>query len=654
MCGIFGKVAADGVQRETLERMATVLRHRGPDDVGHYLADNVGLGNRRLSIIDLQGGHQPITNEERSLWLVYNGEIYNYAELRRQLEAQGHRFGSDTDTEVIVHLYEEQGPDCVHRLEGMFAFAVWDVRRKRLFLARDRLGQKPLYYHHRPGLFLFASEMKAILEDAGVSAAVDVTAMHDYLSLRFVPPPRTMFQGICKLPAAHTLLLEDGELRVERYWSLSYEPKLRISEAEALDTLDDLLGRAVESHLVADVPVGALLSGGLDSGLVVALLRTRTRRRPFTFSVGVTEEDWSELPFARAVAERYDTEHHETVVRPDLLSILPRLVWHLDEPSDPSAACKYYVAQAAARHVKVALGGDGGDEMMGGYDRYVGNRLMRYYCLLPRGLRRQISRRLTAWVPDSFAYKSLAQKLRWLDQLATDGEDQRYAASVNFFRFDEATKRRFYTSRVEAQIARAESLDYIASVFQQAPLEDLVDRMLYTDVMTQLPEHGCMIVDRTSMAFSIESRSPFLDRQVAEFSAALPSSLKVRGHRIRYLQRRLARRYLPREVAGRRKQGFGLPLGYWFKQTLGEVTADLFSRSALAEDGYLERDGLLSVLDDHRSRGIDHSHRLWILLNLEVWYRIFIRGEQLTSLGAQPAAGGAAAASTSAGAGPAP
>jgi asparagine synthase (glutamine-hydrolysing) len=633
MCGIFGKFSTDGVRRETLDRMATVLHHRGPDDVGYFIDGQIGIGNRRLSIIDLQGGHQPITNEEQSIWLVYNGEIYNYAELREDLEAKGHRFGTSTDTEVIVHLYEEEGPSCVERLEGMFAFAIWDVRRKMLFLARDRLGQKPLYYHHRPGKLLFASEMKAILEDDDFVPAVDVSSMHDYLSLRFVPPPRTMFQGIHKLPAAHTLTFEEDQLEVRRYWELSYAPKIKIGESEALETLDDLLGRAVESHIVADVPVGALLSGGLDSGLIVALLCSRTEKRPFTFSVGVTEQDWSELPFARAVAERYGTQHDETVVQPNLLEILPTLVWHLDEPSDPSAACKYYVAQAAAQHVKVALGGDGGDEMMGGYDRYVGNRFMRYYCLLPIALRRQISRTLLACVPDTFSYKSLAQKLRWLDQLSTDKAEQRYAASVNFFRFDEATKRRFYSERLKAQIAESDSIDFIASVFENAPIEDLVDRMLYTDVNTQLPEHGCMIVDRTSMAFSIESRSPFLDRKLAEFSASLPSRLKVRGHRIRYLQRQLARKYLPLEVATRRKQGFGLPLGYWFKRELGEVTAGLFSRSALAEDGFLDREGLLGVLADHREKGINHSHRLWILLNLEVWYRIFIRKERITNLG---------------------
>jgi asparagine synthase (glutamine-hydrolysing) len=627
MCGIFGKYAVDGVTTESLERMARVLVHRGPDDVGFYVDGSIGLGNRRLSIIDIAGGRQPISNEDGTVWIVFNGEIYNYRFLRGKLAARGHRFQTSTDTEVIAHLYEDEGIACVQQLEGMFAFAIWDEPRRRLILARDRLGQKPLYYHYRPGLLLFASEIKAILEAKAFDPVLDPLAMHHYLSLRFVPPPDTMFQGIRKLPAAHTLILEGDDITVQRYWELRYVPKLKISDTDAVAALDGLLGDAVESHLVSDVPVGALLSGGLDSGLITALMSVRTKARISTFSVGVSEDDWNELPYAGAVARRYNTDHHEVIVRPNLLEILPKLIWHLDEPSDPSAACKYYVAQAAGEHVKVVLCGDGGDEMLGGYDRYVGNRFIGYYCLLPESLRYQVARRLLAWIPDSFTYKSLAQKLRWLDQMANASEDQRYATSVNFFRFDTQSKRRLYAPEFASQVGELDSIDYIASVFKSAPVDDLIDKMLYTDVMTQLAEHGLMIVDRTSMAFSLESRPPFLDRRVAEFCAALPPELKIRQHRIRYLERLLARKYLPPEVARRRKQGFGLPLGYWFKGALGELTTALFHDSSLVQDGYFSRGGLLSILDEHRQQGIDHSHRLWMLLNLEMWYRLFIKNE---------------------------
>ena len=471
--------------------------------------------------------------------------------------------------------------------------------------------------------------MKAILEANEFEAEPDPEAIHHYLSLRFVPPPATMFKNIRKLPPAHTLTLEGDDVTLDRYWELKYAPKLKIGTRDATAALDEVLGDAVESHLVADVHVGALLSGGLDSGLVTALMSTRTNSRVSTFSVGVSEEDWNELPYARAVARRYNTDHHDVVVRPNPLEILPTLIWHLDEPSDPSAACKFFVAREASKHVKVVLGGDGGDEMLGGYDRYTGNRFVRYYCALPRGLRNQISRRLMSVVSESFTYKSLASKLRWLDQMSNASEDRRYAASVNFFRFDEQSKQRLYTSRFAARVSELDSIDYIASVFNSAPVDGLVDRMLYTDVRTQLAEHGCMIVDRTTMAFGLESRSPFLDRTVAEFCASLPPELKIRQHRLRYLERELAKKYLPPEVVRRPKQGFGLPLGYWFNGKLGELTSELFRDSSLAEGGYLSKEGMMSVLNEHQHQGIDHSHRLWILLNLEMWYRIFIERERM-------------------------
>ncbi|MCI0439987.1 MAG: asparagine synthase (glutamine-hydrolyzing) [Chloroflexi bacterium] len=632
MCGIFGKFSINGVDREEVARMGRVLIHRGPDDVGIHVDGPIGIGNHRLSIIDLEGGRQPIFNEDGTIWIVFNGEIYNYRALREELLQRGHKFQTSSDTEAIVHLYEDEGVDCVKRLQGMFAFAIWDEPRQRLFIARDHLGQKPLYHHYRPGLFLFASEMKAILETGDVAPEPNPEAMHHYLSLRFVPPPDTMFKGIHKLLPAHSLVLENGNLTISRYWELKYEPKVKMSVKEAVAALDQVLGDAVESHLVSDVKVGALLSGGLDSGLVTALMSTRTKSQVSTFSVGVTERDWNELPYARMVAQRYNTDHFDVVVKPNPLEILPTLIWHLDEPSDPSAACKYFVAQEASKHVKVVLGGDGGDEMLGGYDRYVGNRFIKYYCALPKALRNQVVRRLMSVVPESFTYKSLASKLRWLDQMSNASEDQRYAASVNFFRFDEDTKRRVYSPEFAARVGHLESIDYIASVFNSAPVKDLVDRMLYTDVNTQLAEHGEMIVDRTTMAFSLESRSPFLDRKVAEFCATLPPNLKLRQHRLRFLERELARKYLPAEVVKRRKQGFGLPLGYWFQSTLGELTADLFRSSSLAEAGFVTSEGLLSVLNEHRHVGIDHSHRLWILLNLEMWHRIFIKREGIGTL----------------------
>ena len=330
MCGIFRQVVACGVNAASVERMGKVLTHRGPDDVGTFIDGAVGLGNRRLSIIDIDGGRQPISNEDGSAWIVFNGEIYNYRALRAELIARGHTLRTASDTEVIVHLYEDEGVDCVRRLEGMFAFAIWDSARRRLFLARDKLGQKPLYYYHKPGTFLFGSEIKAILEAQDFSPEPNPEAMHHYLSLRFVPAPDTMFKDIQKLPPAHTLVLEGDRLSLAKYWELRYTPKLKIGAREAVAALDEVLGDAVESHVVADVQVGCLLSGGLDSGLVTALMATRTKERISTFSVGVSEDDWNELPYARKVAERYGTDHHDIVVDPNPLEILPELIWHLE------------------------------------------------------------------------------------------------------------------------------------------------------------------------------------------------------------------------------------------------------------------------------------------------------------------------------------
>ncbi len=623
MCGIFGTRSPDGARRDSLELMGRLISHRGPDDVGIHIDGPVGIGNRRLSIIDLKGGHQPISNADDTIWIVFNGEIYNYRELRKELVARGCKFKTHSDTEVILKLYEEQGIQCVKHLEGMFGFAIWDTHKRRLFLARDKLGQKPLYYYHRDGLFLFASEIKAVLSALPEAAKPNPVSMHHYLSLRFVPAPNTMFDGIHKLPPAHTLILQNDKLGIDRYWRLSYTPKLKLGVREGIEALDEKLGDAVERTLVADVQVGALLSGGLDSGLVTALATIRGGQQISTFSVGVAEDDWSELPAARAVAAKYNTDHHDVVVHPNPTEILPRLIWHLDEPSDPSAACKYFVAQEAARHVKVVLGGDGGDEMLGGYDRYTGNRFVRYYSLLPKSLRRQFTKTVLKLVPESFTYKSFASKLRWIDQMAEATEDRRYAASVNFFRFDDKTKRALYTPEFDAAMADEDSIDYIASVFNEAPVDDLIDKMLYTDVNTQMAEHGLMIVDRTAMSFGLESRSPFLDTELVEFCASLPTNLKVRHHRLRYIQRQLAYKYMPKDVVDRRKQGFGLPLGYWFKSELGQYAEEMFRNSTVAEAGYMNSQALLHLLDQHRNHGVDHSHRLWMLLNVEMWYRMF-------------------------------
>lgn len=634
MCGISGIVSTAGVERAAVARMTDALRHRGPDDEGLYLADGVGLGHRRLSIIDLSTGRQPISNEDGTVWVVFNGEIYNFQELRRQLEGRGHRFATNTDTETIVHAYEEYGDGCVERLSGMFAFALWDAPRRRLLLARDRIGQKPLFYAQAGGRFLFASEVKALLADPGVPAAMDVEAMHHYLSLRFVPQPSTMFVGIKKLPPAHLLVYERGAARIERYWDVSYEPKLRLPAGELVAQLTDRLTDAVRSHLVSDVPIGAFMSGGLDSTLVAAIAATVSERPLQTFSMGVDQPGFNELPFARQVARRFRTIHRDWTVRLDILKTLPQLIWQLDEPSDPLATCMYTMARLTRQHVTVVLGGDGGDELFGGYERYWGNLMVGYYSLLPERLRREFIGRAIRWLPDGHAYKSLAQRLRWMNTLSFYDGASRYAQAMSFPWFDAAAKRRLYAEAWGDQLRGDDSARHITGAYEGAQADEALDRMLYADLCTRLPEHSLMILDRTAMAFGLEGRSPYLDRALVEFAARIPTSLKLRGTTLRYLQREVARRFLPPALLQRDKQGFSTALPYWLREALREALAALLQRSTLAADGYFQQAALSDLIAEHYGNGhrIDHSNRLWMLLNLELWYRLFIRRESMGAL----------------------
>ena len=607
--------------------MLLVLNHRGPDEGGFYFGKGIALGHRRLSIIDLDTGRQPICNEDGSVWVVFNGEIYNYRELRHTLEAKGHRFSTHTDTETLVHAYEEYGESCVKKLNGMFAFALWDEKKQKLLLGRDRIGQKPVFYTKIGDEFLFASEIKSLLQNPGVSAGLDVNAMHHYLSLRFVPQPHTMFSGIKKLPPAHILVYEKGQIRIERYWDLAYLPKFESSEKDIIVQMRELLIDTVKSHLVSDVPIGAFLSGGLDSTLIAAIAATVSCEPIQTFSMGINQRGFNELPFARSVAKRYNTVHREWLVEPDILGTLPQLIWHLDEPSDPLASCMYSLSQLTREHVKVVLGGDGGDELFGGYERYWGIQMLGYYSLMPRFLREKVMSRLIRLLPDGHAYKTLSQKLRWMNSLSFYDGSRRYAQAMIFPWFGDAAKQELYTETWWNKLNGEDSSEHIVLFHDGAQATDIVDRMLYTDLCTRLPEHSLMILDRTAMAFGLEGRSPFLDHSLVEFSARIPTSLKVKGKVLRYIQKEVAREFLPPELLTREKQGFSTALPYWLKDRLQGVLMDLFNNSSLAEDGYFKKSGLLRIYDDHFGGRIDHSNRLWMLLNLEVWYRLFMKNQ---------------------------
>lgn len=626
MCGICGKVGREQVQGDELRRMAQAIVHRGPDDEGFYLNHSVGMASSRLSIIDLEGGRMPIYNEDKSVVIVFNGEIYNYRALRAELESSGHRFSTDSDTEVLVHLYEAYGERCLEHLRGMFAFAIWDERQRKLFLARDRLGQKPLFYAQANGSVLFSSELKGILASDMITPEIDPLSLHHYLSLRFIPPPRTMLKGICKLPPGHYLTYQDGDLRVVQYWDLSFTDKLRLSDDEYLEGLNEYLSDAVESHLISDVPVGAFLSGGMDSSMIVALMANALGAPFKTFAIGVEEQSFNELPYARMVADQFRTEHVEECVESDLIRMLPRIVWHMDEPSDPIAACMFHSARLASRHVKVVMGGDGGDELFAGFDRYLGIGYMEHYMRLPSLLRQRIIAPIIDALPESFAYKSLTQKLRWMQQLSSFPDSgRRYAEATCFFRFNHEEKQQLFSNALWDQVRHLDSSSAIVEQYYKPNAGHPIDRMLYADFVTRLPEHSLMLTDRMTMAHGLEARSPFLDHHLVEFVARFPTTLKIRGRTLKYILRELGKDYLPPTIVQREKQGFMFPIAYWFRNELGSFVHNYLSDSHLVTSGLFKKEKVLQLLEEHVQQKRDNHVRLWMLLNIEVWHQLYIQ-----------------------------
>src|SRR5256714_6389011 len=585
MCGIAGIVRSDGAQidRDLLGRMNDAIRHRGPDDDGFYFGAGVGLGMRRLSIIDLKGGHQPIPNSDRTAWIVFNGEIYNYRELRRQLEACGHQFYTDSDTEAIVHAYDEYGTDCPKYLRGMFAFAIWDERGKSLFLARDRVGKKPLLYAQLNGQLVFGSEFMALLRHPDVSRDVNYEAIHHYLSFICVPAPLTAYQAIRKLEPGHSLLWKNGEIKLERYWQLDFSHKISISETEAGERVVDLLRDAVRVRLMSEVPLGAFLSGGIDSSAVVALMAEESPTPVKTFSIGFEEQDFSELHHARRVAERVGAEHHEFVVRPDALEVLPTLVEHYGEPyADSSAIPTYYVSRETRKHVTVALNGDGGDECFAGYERYAAmNLAQRYAKVLPAIIRDGVIRNVARALPE---FQSRANPLRKAQRFlaaASLSPVQRYLRWVSSF--DEQAKLNLYSNDFRNQTAAFSTIGFLDPWFAKANGAGIVDASLLTDTMTYLPNDLLVKMDIASMTVSLEARSPFLDHKLMEFAASLPENLKLRGMTTKYLLKRVLKKVVPEENLTRSKMGFGLPIGHWFRGAMQPfLPATLLSEKAFS------------------------------------------------------------------------
>ncbi|HEY3488882.1 MAG TPA: asparagine synthase (glutamine-hydrolyzing) [Candidatus Deferrimicrobiaceae bacterium] len=627
MCGIFGVVYADPAREAEpalLERMAAVLHHRGPDHTGVWTRGNVGLGHTRLSIIDLSpSGAQPMTNEDGSVRVTFNGEIYNYRELRKWLVGRGHAFRSNTDTEVLVHLWEEHGPSCVDSLRGMFAFAVWDDRRKALFLARDRAGKKPLFYAALPDRFLFASEIKAILQDPAFRAEPDIASIHHYLAYQSVPAPYCAFKGIRKLSPAHRLLIRGNAGTPERYWKLSYADKIRVEGEKGLASLrEEIVERLRESvriRLMSDVPLGAFLSGGLDSSLVTALMAGLTNAPVKTFSIGFDEPEYDELPYARMVAKRYGTEHHEFVVRPDARSIFPELVWHYNEPfADSSAIPTWYVCKLARRHVTVVLNGDGGDENFAGYPRY-GNEG-------DYALRGGLRAALSGWFGPrgklalfSGPASRMGETVRRLSALT----QRRLLYYRRITHFSEYYKADLYTPEMKTATRGLFSVDLMLDRYRAAAGADFLDATMGLDFDQYLPDTLMPKVDIASMAHSLEARSPFLDHEFMEFAARIPSGLKLADGVGKRILKAASEPLLPHEVIYRKKMGFGVPVDHWFRNELKDMTRDILLSPRATSRGYFRKAYVESMLDRHQ-RGENWQYLIWNLLMLEMWHLMFI------------------------------
>ena len=634
MCGIAGFLPRHRLPAEQLRQrvrgMTAALVHRGPDDEGEFISPGIGLGMRRLSIIDIAGGRQPMVTEDGRLVLVFNGEIYNYRTLRGALEADGCAFRTDSDTEVVLRLLERHGRDGVQQLEGMFCYALWNTQSQELTLARDWLGQKSLYWVDTPDGFAFASEIKALLTLPGVTRRLDVTTLSHYMSLRYLPGEGTFFQGIHKLPAAQEMTVTRQGRTQRELWRAAYQPKHALTEKQIVDRLDDLLAGVVAEHLMSEVPLGAFLSGGIDSSLVVRYASRALREPLSTFAVGVHEEGQSELPWARQVAEICGTRHTETIVEPDLAGLTPRMVAALDEPVDPFGAGVYVVSQVARRSVTVALGGDGGDELFAGYDRYKGQRLAELYSHMPVALRHGLLRPLIRRIPDSYGYNSVPAKLRWLDEMADTTGFERYADSVSYLRFPHELKAELFTADYWPVLEQAASEHLLRHYFDDGCASAFLDQMLNVDCQTRLSENQLPTVDRMSMAHSLELRCPFLDRRVAEFAMRIPAGLKLKKGRIKYVTRALAARYLPDSIVNRPKKGFGFPLALWLKGPLAGLMQATIDESRFVAAGLFRRDTLQRLQNEHVSGQLDHNYRLWMFFNLEVFWRHYIDGDEIS------------------------
>lgn len=608
-----------------LERMCEAIAHRGPDDDGFYTNENAAIGMRRLAIIDVAGGKQPIHNADRTKWIVFNGEIYNFQEIRRGLDERGHRFYTNSDTEAILHLYDEFGPDCLHHLRGMFAFAIWDEKEKTLFIARDRVGKKPLLYSHQAnGDLIFGSEFQALLQYPSISREVDMQAIDSYLSYLCIPAPQTAFKQIRKLEPGHWLRWKDGEIETHRYWLPDFSKKIKISEEDAIEETTRILRESTRLRMISEVPLGAFLSGGVDSSAVVALMAQESDKPVKTFSIGFEDQDFSELKYAKRVAEHVGADYHEFIVKPDAMEVLPILVEHYGEPyADSSAIPTYYVSKETRKHVTVALNGDGGDESFAGYERYAAMQAAELYNKVPRALRKLFIEAPVNLLPTSEIRKTRARDLKRFLKAASLPRKERYFRWMTTFTGDAKTE--LYTKDFAAEAALGgDAADLLYGWFAKANGSGLLDATLLTDQMTYLPNDLLVKVDIASMANSLEVRSPFLDHKLIEFAASLPENLKMRRFETKYLLKKVAARLVPKEVVYRRKMGFGVPIGRWFRNEMKDFVREVLLSERSLSRGIVKPEVVGRYVNEHLNGERDHAFQVWTLLMLELWFQKFI------------------------------
>jgi asparagine synthase (glutamine-hydrolysing) len=622
ICGVFNLQSGEPVSQDLMVQMTNLISHRGPDESGIYLDGPVGLGSTRLSIIDLSNGHQPMSNEKGDVWIVFNGEIWNYKTLRKELLQKGHLFRTNSDTETIIHAYEEYGVDCIARLNGMFGLAIWDLSRKRLLLARDRVGKKPLYYAHVDGNLIVASEIKSLLCHPQVKRQVDVQALADFLSVRYVPGPATLFAQISKVLPGHMVLYEHGELKEHCYWDFTFGKTENHPVEHYIQGIRQHIKRAVEERMMADVPLGAMLSGGVDSSIITGTMSQLMDEPVKTFSVGFDVPEYSELPYARLVSRHFGTEHHDLIVKcSDLSTHWPLLTWHRDEPvSEPSDLGVYLISKLARQYVKVVLSGEGGDELFAGYPKYIVDWLSRYYQILPKPIRDQLITPLLERLP--YNMRKIKMTARALSQPAPE-------RWMNWFGvFNGQLKNNLLSTSTKASID-SDSSQAFRRWLEKNPQRDDLSSMLYLDTKIWLPDNLLMKADKMTMAASLEARIPFLDYRLIEFASSIPSNTKVKPFQAKYLLKRAYADFLPEPILTRKKMGFNVPISIWFRGEQRNLITNLLLSERARGRGFLNNEFVASMLRDHLEGRTQYGNQLFILASLELWFRVFIDNNRL-------------------------